>query len=100
MVHAGHLSRLPADQGTAGLSASLDDPRDHAFGDRHIELARGVVVQKEQRLGALYGDIVDAHADEVDADGVVSAGIDREPQLGTDAVRAGDEDRTPPASFG
>ena len=34
-----------------------------------IELAGGEVVEEEQRLGALDDDVVDAHGDEVDADG-------------------------------
>ena len=68
-------------------------PRITDFGDVHAQLAGGVVVEEEQRLGALDHDVVGAHGDEVDADRVVAAGVDREPQLGADAVRAGHEHR-------
>ena len=58
-----------------------------------IELAAGKIIEKEQRLGALDDEIVDAHGDEVDADRVVNAGLDGDLDLGADAVIGGDEDR-------
>ena len=54
-------------------------------------LAGGEVVEKEQRLGALHDEVVHAHGDEVDADGVVAAGVDGQPQFGADAVGGGDQ---------
>ena len=93
VVHAGHLGGLPADQRRAGLHAALDDPAHHGLGDGHLELAGGVVVEEEQRLGALDDHVVGAHGHQIDADRVVAAGVDREPQLGADAVGAGDEHR-------
>ena len=60
---------------------------------RGSQLAGGEVVQEEQRLGALHHDVVDAHRHQVDADGVVDAGLDRDLQLGADAVGAGDQHR-------
>ena len=53
-VHAGHLRRLAADQRAAGLQAAFDDALDHALGRVDVELAGGVVVEEEQRLGALH----------------------------------------------
>ena len=44
------------------------------------------VVEEEQRLGALADDVVDAHRDEVDADGVEAAGGLGDERLGADAV--------------
>ena len=58
-----------------------------------IELAGGEVVEEEQRLRALHDEIVDRHGDEVDADGVVQAGLDRDLDLGADAVVGGDQHR-------
>ena len=58
-----------------------------------VELAGGEIVEEEQRLGALREQVVDAHGDEVDADGVVPAGLDGDLELGADAVGGGDEDR-------
>ena len=63
------------------------------LGDVDAELAGGVVVEEEQRLGALHDDVVGAHRDQVDADRVVAAGLDRQAQLGADAVGAGDQHR-------
>ena len=58
-----------------------------------VELAGGEIVEEEQRLGALHDEVVDAHRDEVDADRVVDAGLDRDLHLGADAVVGGDQDR-------
>jgi hypothetical protein len=66
------------DQGAAGLHAPLDDAGDDAHTDVHREFSGGKVVEKKQRLGALDHDVVDAHRDQVDADGIVAASIDRE----------------------
>ena len=60
---------------------------------RHVQAAGGVVVQKEQRLGALDHQIVDAHGDQVDADGVMQAAGDGDLQLGAHAVGGGHQDR-------
>ena len=62
-------------------------------GGLDVEPAGGEVVEEEQRLGALADQVVDAHGDEVDADGVEPPGLDREPELGADAVGRGDQDR-------
>ena len=91
-IHARHLGRLAADQRAAGLPAALGDAGDHAARALHVELAAGEVVEEEQRLGALRQQVVDAHGDEVDADGVVPAGVDGDLELGADAVVGGDQD--------
>ena len=61
--------------------------------DGDLQAAGGVVVEEEDRLGALHDHVVRAHGDEVDADRVVAAGLDGQPQLGADAVGAGDHHR-------
>mgnify|MGYP003693844685 CR=1 FL=1 len=68
-------------------------PRITDFGDVDAQLAGGVVVEEEQRLGARHRDVVGAHGHQVDADLVVPAGVDGEPQLGADAVGAGHQHR-------
>ena len=51
------------------------------------------VVEEEQRPRALHQDVVDAVVDEVVAHRVVAPGQEGEFELGTDAVRAGHQDR-------
>ena len=68
-------------------------PVDHRRGRLDVEPAGGEIVEEEQRLGPLADEVVDAHGDEVDADGVEPAGVDREPELGADAVGGGDQHR-------
>ena len=73
-------------------------PRTTASATVDLQLAGGVVVEEEQRLRALHHDVIGAHGDEVDADGVVAAGVDRQAQLGTHAVGAGHQHRLPVAA--
>ena len=86
LVEAGHFRGLAANERTARLPAALGDPCDDSGGRVRIELAAGEVVQEEQRLGALHHQIVDRHRHEVDADAVMDAGLDRDLDLGADAV--------------
>ena len=92
-IHAGHFRRLAADQRAAGAPAALGDAGDDAPPGVDVELAAGVVVEEEQRLGALDHDVVDAHRHQVDADRVGNAGLDRDLELGADAVGARHQDR-------
>ena len=66
---------------------------DHPLGDRIVELRAGEIIEEEERLGALHDQIVGAHRDEVDADPVMPAAVDRELELGADAVIGGDQQR-------
>ena len=87
-VEAGHLRGLAAEQRAAVLAARRRQPFDDLHGDVGIEPAGGEIVEEEQRLGALDEDVVDAVIDEIDADGVVDAGHERDAQLRADAVGA------------
>ena len=58
-----------------------------------MQFAAGEVVEEEQRLGALHHQIVHRHRDEVDADAVMDAGLDRDLELGADAIGRGHQDR-------
>ncbi len=69
-IHAGHLGGLAADQRAARAAAAFGDAGHEAAADVDLELAAGIVVEEEQRLGALHDDVVDAHRHQVDADRV------------------------------
>ncbi len=60
-------------------------------GRGRVELAGGEIVEEEERLGALGQDVVGAHGDEVDADGLVQARGEGEHQLGAHSVRSRNE---------
>ncbi len=89
MVHARHFGRFSAHQRAARLHAAFDDARDEAFAHADVEFSGRKIVEKEQRLGALDDHVVDAHGHQIDAHGVVPAGVDRQAQLGADAVGSG-----------
>src|SRR5690606_28228772 len=95
--HVRHLGGLAADQRAAGAFATRGDAADHGRGGVDIELAGREIVEEEQRFGGLHEDVVDAHADQVDADRVVAAELLGEPELGADAVGAGYEHGFAPA---
>ncbi len=82
----GVLGHLTADQGAAGLAAALGDAGDQLLDVVRVELADGDVVEEEQGLGALAHQVVDAHGDQVDADGVEPADGLGDQGLGADAV--------------
>ena len=90
-VHARHFGGFAADQRAAGLPAALGDRRDDRRGDVIVELPGGIIIEEEQRLGALNDEIVGAHRDQIDADAVMTSGLDRELELGADAVVRGDQ---------
>ena len=93
MIHARHFRRFAAHQRAAGLQAAFGDAVNHACRGIHIQLAGRVVIEEEQRLSALYHQIVDAHRHQIDANRVVTFQIHRQTQLGADAVRPGDQHR-------
>src|SRR3546814_10558507 len=71
LVHARHLGGFAADQRTAGQFAAGADAGHHGGGHVDVELAGGVVVEAEQRLGTTDHQVVDAHGDQVLADAVL-----------------------------
>ena len=87
------LGGLAAGQRASGQLAALRNAADHFAGDSDVERFADVVVEKEQRLGALDQNVVDAHRDQVDPDGIVLVHRERELELGADAVGPGDEHR-------
>ena len=93
LVHARHLGGLAPDQRAARLLAAGGNALDDLGRGRHVELAAGVVVEEEQRLGALGEYVVDAHRHEIDAYRVVAPDLQRELQLGAHPVGARDQHR-------
>ena len=93
LVEARHFGGLAADQRAAGFAAALGDAGDDRGGRLRIELAAGEIVEKEQRFRALHDEVVDRHRDEVDADAVMQPGLDRDLDLGADAIGRRDQHR-------
>ena len=85
-IHPRHFGRFAADQRAACLAAAFGDGRDNFGRDGIVELSGRVIVEEKQRLGALDDQVVGAHRNEVNADAVMIARLDRELQLGSDAV--------------
>ena len=92
-VEPRHLRRLAAEQRRPGQLAAAGDAPDDRGGPFDVQPPARVVVEEPQRLRAGDEDVVDAHGDQVDADRVVAAELDGQPELGADAVRPGDEHR-------
>jgi hypothetical protein len=86
VIHAGHLGGLAAHQRAAGLYAAFGNATDDSDGHLDGKLARGVVVEEEQGLRSLYGHIVHAHCDQVDADAVMATGVYGQAQFGAHAI--------------
>src|SRR5690606_8931704 len=57
-------------------------------GHVHVQLAGGVVVEEEQRLGAAHHQVVHAHGDQVLSDAVMPVQVQGQAQLGAHAVGA------------
>ncbi len=93
LVESAELRGLAADQAHAGLIASAGDALDDIQRDFLFELAAADVIEKEHWTRRVADDVVDAHRDAVDADGVVTAGLKRNHQLGADAIGARDQHR-------
>src|SRR5690606_22529761 len=92
-VHVRHFRGFAADQCAAGQFATACDAADDGHRGVDVELGGGEVGEEEQRFGALHQDVVHAHADQVDADGVVAAELLGQLELDADAVGAGDQHR-------
>ena len=75
------------------MHAAFHDPFNDGLGDFDAQFARRVIVQEEQGLRALHHDVIGTHGDQVDADGVMTCRLDRQSQLGSNAIRAGNQHR-------
>src|SRR5207248_2990632 len=87
------LRHLAADQRAPGRLTALGHAFDELLDVLGVEATDRDVVEEEQRLGPLRGDVVDAHRDEVDADRrEAPRGLGYE-RLGADAVGRADQHR-------
>ena len=93
LVEAGHFGGFAADQRAAGFPAAFRHPGNDGGRGLRIEFAAGKIVQKEQRLGALHHEVIDRHRHQIDADAAMQAGLDRNLDLGADAIGRGDQHR-------
>ncbi len=93
LQQAGVLGGLAAHQGAAGGHAGLGDALDDRRDPFGYDATGGDVVGQEQRLGPADDEVVDQHADEVEADGVVLVEGLRDGDLGADAVGGAREQR-------
>ena len=75
------------------MTAAFRDRGDHSRRDVVLELPGRIIVEEEERLGALHDEVVGAHRHEVDAHAVMPPGLDGELQLGPDAVVCRDQQR-------
>ena len=71
LIHAGHFGSLSANKGTAGLAAAFGDSGDYCLNHFRTGLALGDIVKEYKRFSSLCKDVIDAHGNSVDADGVV-----------------------------
>jgi hypothetical protein len=91
-VEARELGRLAAQQRAAGLPAAVGDAAHHGLALVHVQLARGEVVEEEERPRTHGEHVVHAHGHEVDAHRVVAVERERQLELGAHAVRTGHQD--------
>src|SRR5699024_3661242 len=89
------LGGFPTEQCCAGLDTTLGDAGDDLGDVLGNNLADGDVVLQEQRLSATADQIIDAHGDQVDADGVVLVHHLGDNELGAHAVGTRGQDRLP-----
>ena len=90
---AGVLGGLAADQGAPGLEAGLGDALDDRGDPLGLDPAAGDVVGHEQRLCPADHQVVDDHADQVEADRVVDVHGLGDGDLGAGPVGGGGQDR-------
>ena len=88
------LRGLAAEQRRAGLGARLRDSLDDVGDAFRHHMPAGDVVGEEQRLGTAHDEVVDEHADEVEADGVVNVHGLRDRDLRAHAVGRGGQQWT------
>jgi hypothetical protein len=68
------LGHLATDQRAPGLAAAVRHAGHERLDDGGLDARRGDVVEEQERVRALDGDVVDAHRHQVDADRVEAPG--------------------------
>mmetsp|Transcript_33758 Transcript_33758/g.60946 ORF Transcript_33758/g.60946 Transcript_33758/m.60946 type:complete len:216 (-) Transcript_33758:281-928(-) len=93
LVETGHLGGLPTEENAVGLIAAVDNSLDDLLGGVDVKFAGGIVIKEEHRLGSESDNIIDAHSDEVNTNGVMLLKVNGELKLGADAIRTSNEIR-------
>jgi hypothetical protein len=88
-VQAGHLGGFPADECAGVLPTAGGDARHHRLGHNGIEDAERDVVEKKERQRTLRENVVHAVVHEAVANGIVPTRLDRDLDLGANAIRTG-----------
>src|SRR3989454_3673668 len=86
------LRHLAADQGTSRLPAARRNAAHDNLDLLRIEPTDGDVVEEIEGFGPVDEDVVHAHRDQVDADGVMAAGQERDLELRSHAVGGRNQD--------
>ena len=90
-IKARHLSGLAADQRCLGLQTAVRDSLDDLRDLFRIVLSARNIIQEKQRLAARTGDIVHAHGNTVDSDGIMLVHQKCDFQLCPYAVSSGNQ---------
>ena len=85
-IHPRHFGGFAPHQGTARLPAAFRDAGDHGARLGQLQLSGGEIIQEEQRLGPLHHQVIDTHRHQINADRVMNARFNRNPQLGAHAI--------------
>lgn len=86
-------AHLTPKQNAVRLPAAFYNALDNSFSDINIQLAGGVVVQEEQRLGSGRNYVIDAHGHQVNANCVMLAKLKRQLELGPNTISPGHQKR-------
>ncbi len=59
VIHSWHLCRFASNQCAASESTAICDTGNHVSSNGHVQSSSCVIVQKKQRLGTLYHQVID-----------------------------------------
>ena len=93
LIDSRHFRGFAADQCASSFAAGPGNALDHRGADCRIEFSAGEIIEKEQWFRALHHKIVDGHRDKIEADRVMTRCLDRDLDLGADAVGRRDQNR-------
>ncbi len=92
-IHSGELGSLTAEQGASTLLAGRRDASDDFLRDVNVEPRCREVVEEKERPRPACDHIVDAHADQIEADCVVHAHCESNVEFRSHPVGTADQDR-------
>ena len=92
-IDLGHLGRLAADESALRLPAPPGDTAHQRVQGLGFHIAEGHVVEEEEGGGALGQDVIDVQGHQVPADGLEMPQLNRNLELGANAIGAGYQHR-------